>query len=106
MTTTGRDHTRRLDTRPRRPSPPNWISNGLLRYALRAPLRSPLLQPRSCAKQPPGSNPSWGKAGGQVIDAGADLGRGDAVGLLLLLPFLAPLLLEALALHLAGRVEA
>src|SRR5690606_40831073 len=66
MTTTGRDHTRRLDTRPRRPSPPNWISNGLLRYALRAPLRSPLLQPRSCAKQPPGSNPSWGKAGGQV----------------------------------------
>ncbi|WP_238401852.1 hypothetical protein, partial [Altererythrobacter sp. C41] len=41
-------------------------SNGLLRYALRAPLRSPLLQPRSCAKQPPGSNPSWRKAGGHV----------------------------------------
>lgn len=45
---------------------PNWISNGLLRYALRVPLRSPLLQPRLCAKQPPGSNPSWGKAGGHV----------------------------------------
>jgi hypothetical protein len=25
-----------------------------------------LLQPRSCAKQPPGSNPSWRKAGGHV----------------------------------------
>ncbi|GGD83168.1 hypothetical protein GCM10010990_36540 [Croceicoccus mobilis] len=35
-----------------------------------ASLRSPLLQPRSCAKQPPGSNPSWGKAGGHVSFAG------------------------------------
>jgi hypothetical protein len=26
MTTTGKDHTRLLDTRPRRPSPPNWIT--------------------------------------------------------------------------------
>ena len=25
-----------------------------------------MLQPRRCAKQPPGSNPSWGKAGGHV----------------------------------------
>ena len=55
-----------LATQHRRRSPPNWISNGLLRYALRAPLRSPLFQPRSCAKQPPGSNPSWGKARGHV----------------------------------------
>jgi transposase InsO family protein len=40
------DYTRLWATEPRRRSPPNWISNGLLRYALRAPLRSPLLQPR------------------------------------------------------------
>ncbi|MCV0384558.1 MAG: aldehyde dehydrogenase family protein, partial [Erythrobacter sp.] len=40
--------------------------NGLLRYALRAPLRSPLLQPRSCATKRLGSNPSWRKAGGHV----------------------------------------
>ena len=66
MTTTGRGRTHPLATQPRRRSPPNWISNGLLRYALRAPLRSPLLQPRLCAKQPSGSNPSWGKAGGHV----------------------------------------
>ena len=64
--TTGRDRTHPWATQHRRRSPPIWISNGLLRYALRAPLRSPLLQPRSCAKQPPGSNPSWGKAGGHV----------------------------------------
>ena len=31
-----------------------------------APLRCPLLLPRSCTKQPPGSNPSWRQAGGQV----------------------------------------
>ncbi len=55
-----------LATQPRRRSPPNWISNGLLRYALRAPLRSPLLQARSCATKPLGSNPSWRKAGGHV----------------------------------------
>ncbi|WP_260182083.1 transposase, partial [Croceicoccus naphthovorans] len=30
------------------------------------PLRSPLLQPRSCATTRSGSNPSWGKAGGHV----------------------------------------
>jgi hypothetical protein len=33
---------------------------------LRAALRSPSLQPCSCAKQPLGSNPSWRKAGGHV----------------------------------------
>ena len=64
MTTIGSDHTHPLATQHRRRSPPNWISNGLLRYAQRAPLRSPLLQSRSCAKQPPGSNRSWRKAGG------------------------------------------
>ena len=64
--TTGRGRTRPLAIEPRRRSPPNWISNGLLRCALRAPLRSPLLQPRRCAKQTPGSNPNWGKAGGHV----------------------------------------
>tara|TARA_B100001179_G_scaffold10847_1_gene7034 strand:+ start:332 stop:1147 length:816 start_codon:yes stop_codon:yes gene_type:complete len=64
MTTTGSGHTRLSVMQHRRRSPPNWISNGLLRYALRAPLHSPLLQPRLYAKQPPGSNPSWGKAGG------------------------------------------
>ena len=66
MTTIGRDHTHRLATRPRRRSPLDWISNGLLRYALRAPLRRPLLQPRSCATKRPGSNPSWWKAAGHV----------------------------------------
>jgi hypothetical protein len=35
----------------------------LPRYALRAPLRSPLPEPRSCATKLPGSNPSWGKLG-------------------------------------------
>ena len=66
-TTTRSDRTHPLDTRPQRRSPLNCISNGLLRYALfRAPLRSPLLPPRSCATKPPGSNPSWGKAGGHV----------------------------------------
>jgi transposase InsO family protein len=53
---TRRDRTLLLDTQHRQRSPPNWISNGLLRYALRAPLRSPLLQPGRCAIQPPGSN--------------------------------------------------
>src|SRR5690606_20238607 len=66
-TTTASDRTRPLDTKPRWRSPPNCKSNGLLRSALRAPLRSPSLQPRSCAKQPPGSNPSRRKAGGQVM---------------------------------------
>ena len=75
MTTIGSDHTHRLATQHRRRSPPNWISNGLLRYALRAPLRSPLLQPSLCAKQPPGSNPSWGKAGGHVMDSICCSGR-------------------------------
>ena len=65
-TTIGSDHTRLSVTQHRRRSPPNWISNGLLRYALRAPLRSPLLQPRSCATTRLGSNPSWGKEWGHV----------------------------------------
>ena len=64
--TTGRDRTHPWATQHRRRSPPIWISNGLLRYALRAPLRSPLLQPRSCAKTRLGSNPNWGKARGHV----------------------------------------
>jgi len=33
---------------------------------LRAPLRRPLLNPRSCATKPPGSNPCWWKPGGHV----------------------------------------
>ena len=37
----------------RRRSLPNWLRNGLLRYALRAPLRRPLLTPRSCATTTP-----------------------------------------------------
>src|SRR5690554_4073425 len=36
--TTGRDRTHPWATQHRRRSPPIWISNGLLRYALRAPL--------------------------------------------------------------------
>tara|TARA_R110002124_G_scaffold59588_1_gene164455 strand:- start:463 stop:1569 length:1107 start_codon:yes stop_codon:yes gene_type:complete len=63
-TTTRRDHTHRLATQHRRRSPLNWISNGLLRYTLRAPLRSPLLQPRSCATMRPGSNRTWRKIRG------------------------------------------
>jgi len=39
-----------LATRRRRPSPPNCISNGLLRYAVRAPLHRPLLH-RAHAQQ-------------------------------------------------------
>ncbi|SFP39834.1 hypothetical protein SAMN04488060_2681, partial [Qipengyuania nanhaisediminis] len=69
-TTTGRGRILPSTTTPRRRSPPNWISNGQLRYALRAPLRSPLLQPRSCATTRSGSNPSWGKAGGHVTTSG------------------------------------
>jgi hypothetical protein len=38
---------------------PNCISNDLLRYALRALLHRPLLQPRSCATKLLASNPSW-----------------------------------------------
>src|SRR5690606_34914924 len=68
-TITASDRTQPLDTKPRRRSPPNCKSNGLLSYALRAPLRSPLPQPRACAKHPPGSNPSWGKAAGHVLAA-------------------------------------
>jgi transposase InsO family protein len=41
-------------------------SNELLRYALRAPLRRALLQPRLCATTPSDSNLSWWKAGGHV----------------------------------------
>ena len=66
MTTTASDRTHHWDTKHRRRSPPNWISNDLLHYALRAPLRSPLLQPRSCATKWLGSNTSWRKAGGRV----------------------------------------
>jgi len=69
MTTIGSDRTHPWATQHRRRSPPNWISNGLLSYALRAPLRSPLLQPRLCAKQPPGSSASWRKTGGHVTDS-------------------------------------
>lgn len=58
------DRTQPLNTRPQRRSPLNWISNGLLRYALRAPLRRQLLNPRSWATKPPGSNPRWWKPGG------------------------------------------
>src|SRR5690606_24028928 len=65
-TTTTSDRTQPLATRPRRHSPPNCISNGLLRYALWAPLHRPLLTPRSCATKRPGSNHSWWKAGGHV----------------------------------------
>lgn len=65
-TTTRSDRTQPLATKPRRPSPPNCISNGLLRCALRAPLRRPLLTPRPCATKRPGSNPSWRKVGGHV----------------------------------------
>ena len=39
----------------------DWIGNGLLRYALRAPLRKPSLQPPRCLKQLFGSNTSWRK---------------------------------------------
>ena len=35
-------------------------------YALRAPLRRPLLTPRSCATKLLGSNPGWWKPGGHV----------------------------------------
>lgn len=73
-TTIGRDHTHPLDTLHRRGSPPDSISNDLLRYALRTPLRSPLLPPCPWAKQPHGSNPSWGNAGGHVT-AGRSLVR-------------------------------
>ena len=66
MTTTGSDRTRLSVAGPRRCSPPNGISNGLLRYAFRAPLRSPLLQPPSCATKRLGSNPIWREAGGHV----------------------------------------
>lgn len=52
-----------LEYETHRRSPLNWISNGLLRYALRAPLRRPLLNPRSCATKPPGSNPCWWNKG-------------------------------------------
>ena len=93
MITTGSDRTHRLATQHRRRSPPNWISNGLLRYALRAPLRSPLLQPRLCAKQPPGSNPSWGKAGGHVSGI---VQLADASGLRAHLPEDLELVLQAL----------
>ncbi len=61
--TTGSDNTRLSVTQHRRRSPPNWIGNGLLRYGLRVPLHSPLLQSRLCPKQPSGSNPSWEKLG-------------------------------------------
>src|SRR3546814_345251 len=47
----------------------NAISNGLRSYALRAPLRRPLLTPRSCATKPLGSNPGWWKPGGHVTGA-------------------------------------
>ena len=66
MTTIGSNHTRLSVTHHRRPSPPNWMVNALLRYALRASRRSPLLQPRLCAKKRLGFNPSWRKAGGHV----------------------------------------
>ena len=49
MTTMGSDGTHLSITRPGRRSPSNCISNSLL-------------QPRLCAKQPPGSNSSCGKA--------------------------------------------
>src|SRR3546814_7063258 len=39
--TTRRGRTHPLDTKALRPSPLHCISNGLLRYALRAPLRRP-----------------------------------------------------------------
>ena len=44
-------------------SPPKRISRGLLRQAIGASLRSPLLQPRSCATKPDGSNPGRAKMG-------------------------------------------
>lgn len=47
-------------------SPPNWISNGLLRYALRALLRRPLLNPHSCVTKLPDFNPCWRKPGDNV----------------------------------------
>ena len=66
--TTGKGLTHPVDKQPRQRSPPNWTGDGLLRYALRAPLRSLSLQPRCCAKQPPACNPSRGKAEGHVKD--------------------------------------
>lgn len=45
-TTTGKCRTYPLATKHRRHMPPNWVRNVLLRYALRAPPHSPLLQPR------------------------------------------------------------
>ncbi len=44
----------------------NCISNGLVRYALPAPLHRPLLTPRSCAIKRSGYYPSWWKAGCHV----------------------------------------
>lgn len=49
-----------------RRSPLNCISNGLFRYALRAPLHRPLLPSRSRATKLPGSNRRWRKPGGHV----------------------------------------
>src|SRR3546814_13854061 len=56
--TTRRGRTHPLDTKALTPSPLNCISNGLLRYALRAPLRRPSLNPRPPAPQLPASNRS------------------------------------------------
>lgn len=66
-TTAAGGRTRRSITQHRRRSPPNWISNGLLRYALGALPHSPLLQPHSCETKRLGSNFGWGDAGGHVI---------------------------------------
>lgn len=60
-TTTGRDRTHPLDMQRQRRSPPNWISNGLLRYALRAPLGSPLLQSLNAQNNCPALIPAGGK---------------------------------------------
>ena len=59
-TTTRKDRTHPLGTRPRRHSPP------AMQQQWPAPPRRPLLQPRSCATTPPDPNPSPAKAGGHV----------------------------------------
>ena len=62
----GTGRIRRSAIKPRRTSPPNCTRNGLLRYALRAPLRRPLLPPRLCATKSPDFNPRWRKARSHV----------------------------------------
>ena len=69
-TTTTNGRTLPLATKPRRPSPPNCISNRLRSYDMRAPLDRPLLTPRSRATKRPDSHLPWWEAEGHVSASG------------------------------------